>query len=211
MKKFLLNSFVMVVTVAVAGCGTIGHRVDGDYRFEAGSKKSLVAVSTLLKDKCGRVGGLHPKIFKTGEEGTGTPLPVKNLLITPDYPETGGYFFVYEFDPGQYDIGGVSVGGLTLSSRYSDNFEMLRFDAVPDTVTYIGQVAFTVSKNCEGLSVEVEDRWDRDATVFTKRYANLDPKAVIKRLATPPEGAPGTENKLKGAIKEVTVTLPAYK
>ncbi len=95
MIDMLKKSFAIALGVLLSACGTVGKTITDDYTFKAAGQMGLIAVSSSLVDQCGRVGGMTAFIRHKEKPGTDTQLIVKNMLMSPNFSQPPGHFFVF--------------------------------------------------------------------------------------------------------------------
>lgn len=167
----------------LTACSSAHLSVSNSFEFYPDDNNGLVIVSTRLIDNCGQVGNFLPRIFKVGGSPFGRPLNVKNALIKPDIIEPPGQFYVQEYEAGKYTLGNISVTGLTLPARHSENPAMLQFTVRAREAVYIGELEFTISKGCGMVWVNINNHWKRDKFLFRERIEKISPDSVSMRLA----------------------------
>ncbi len=181
MKGIKLVFLFVAVQALLTGCGP-GARVSGSYDLGAQPDKGLVAFAARVgENRCDDLSVLNANVYQVDGSALPSPFAAMNPIMSEDYPE-GGYFYVVEYEAGEYQIGKVVAAGLTLTSRSTDEFDLVRFSVTPNEVTYLGELEFSLPRGCSRVHLAVNDRWDRDSTVFEARVPNIAAPSVKKGL-----------------------------
>jgi len=179
MKRSILKVIpILAITLIASSCGTVGSRISGEYKFSQNDKLGLVAISSVIIDKCGSVGGFNSFIRNVKDTGGGTPLIAKNFLMSPDIKNPYGHFFVFELPAGSYTITNASVTGFTLAARYSKKNSGINFSVNTNKIIYVGEVEYTVNADCNSYGTRLNNKWKRDRVLFSKRVPNINPNSV---------------------------------
>ena len=179
MRKTIFNVFpILAITLISVSCGTVGSRISGDYKFNQKDKLGLVAISSVIIDRCGSVGGFNSFIRNAKDKNGGTPLIAKNFLMSPDFKNPYGHFFVFELPAGNYTITGASVTGFTLAARYSHKSTGINFYVNPNKTLYVGEIEYIVNSDCNSFTSRLNNKWSRDRVLFKKRIPNINPNSV---------------------------------
>lgn len=179
------KGLILIVTMQMflVGCGLIGTRVSGNYDLKSQQVKGLVVFSARVVESCEGLSNLNAHIFREDQSGIAVGFTAKNFILSPHIPG-GGYFYVYEFDAGNYTIGLVEATGFTLIASSTQKKDWLTFSVHPQQVRYLGELEFSLAGGCGIVKASVNDRWDRDAKLFEERMPNISVSTVMKQLMT---------------------------
>lgn len=183
MKKLIpITIYILILTTQVS-CGTVGTRISGSYDFNKNDNMGLIAVSNSMYDNCQSVGNLITNIVNTNGEYGATPIYSRLLFGGSDFTNPPGHFFVIELPAGLYKFANVAASGLTLSARSSKLNKDITFSVLPNKVTYVGELEYTINSDCRNYSFQIKNNWRRDRNLFIERIININPNNIEINIA----------------------------
>lgn len=190
--KIITGLFILTALIAISGCSTTSQGVDRDYSFTENPNSGLYSFSTRWNLECEHSAMLPPlaQAHITGVEDN--MFLLDNLLISSDFKNPPGYFYIKGGKPGDYNVKWV---GLRLDGEdYTLYFEKpLQFKVVKGEVRYLGELTINVS-NCgtkmvgdmalpsADMKVTIKDMWPRDSKYLSERLDGADSMTIKKLL-----------------------------
>ena len=126
------------------------------------------------------------RLYKSADDFFGHVLNVRNPLISPDFTDPPGYFYIMKLEAGTYEI--VHAGLMK---------EIIRFEMGEREIVYVGELQFRLIPGCgtyvklpgckpnvdNAVVPTVNNRWDRDKNLTRERLKNYGTDSVTVRLA----------------------------
>lgn len=185
---YRLFGFV-VVMVTMTGCASTGQGVREDFALQPGSDTGLVVLSTRLIDDCAqvlapgeRMAAINLNYLGTNGKGAGFFI-LKNFLMSNDFKNPDGYFYIRDLPAGSYKLYGFERAGVSFDRSHGDFDKPLTFQVKAGAVRYLGEVTVHIGKCEDKMKIaqravfEVSDQRQRDAALFDARMKRLNSKS----------------------------------
>lgn len=179
--------FILALAAITTGCGTTSMSVSKNFMFKSNDSHGLVIISTKWISPLDSqfMPAMRRIPISNADDFFGHVLNVKNMLITPDFTNPPGYFYITKLEAGTYAI-----------SSANTMKDSIRFIVNAGEIVYAGELEFRHVIGCKHISrpgcepdVEsyvvssVNNRWDRDKDLTRERLKNYSTDLVTVRLA----------------------------
>lgn len=183
--------YALAVVGLLSGCTSGSQSVKKDFSFENNSKTGLMVVSTRFKPNSNCLKPMNTLVLsykgfgKESEAGlSNSILNVKNPMISYDFENPNGYFYVHEVQPGSYHFRGVHFMGGEGAPAMLSGFE---FNIKANEVNYLGEVVVDIQgcgKNPGDTTAALtfSDRTERDKHLFSERIPNVTSEFVYQKV-----------------------------
>lgn len=180
LKLFLFSA----ITLAITSCVVPERNEKSDYLLRDNVGKGLIVFSLSAEGSrrlwvaFRQVGHEDQNIVFLNTRG------IEGLITNYDWKEPFGRLIYLELDAGEYEFFGwhpqypcsSDPECLALNKK-------IRFAVVPDTVSYIGNIHFTILSSSQAYKYEISDEFDRDISLLTSRLVNVKREQVNREIA----------------------------
>ena len=179
MKK---ASVVILFVSTLIGCSSGSQNARTDYVFEENNNAGLMVISARLNpnNNCIKVMDTLALNYKGVGKGpdrgeSSSLLNIQNFLISHDFKDPDGYFYVHEVMPGNYELYGLHyMAGAGASAIFTG----YNFEIKPNQVNYLGEMVVTVDScgtnhgDTKAL-LTFSNKKERDKELFRQRVPNV--------------------------------------
>ena len=149
-----------VALLAINSCATQNEK--SDYRLGDSVGKGLVVFSLSLEGSRSvylafrRVGQDEQNVVYLNTYG------IKNVATNYDWEEPFGRLIYLELEAGEYEFYGWHPQYCGWSEKCYALAGRVHFSAIPDSVTYLGNIHFVILSEDRAYKFEISDEFDRD-------------------------------------------------